>query len=43
MCTMKNILKLKWFRFSSLKANARTSQFMVLGDKSCYEHILKIN
>ena len=38
---MKNILK--WFRLNSLKANTGKFQFMILGDKSCYEHILKIN
>ena len=41
ICTMKNILK--WFRLNSLKANTGKFQFMILGDKSCYEHILKIN
>ena len=38
---MKNILK--WFRLNSLKANPGKLQFMVLGDKTCYKHILKIN
>ena len=38
---MKNILK--WFRLNSLKANTRKFQFMVLGDKTCYKHISKIN
>ena len=41
ICTMKNILK--WFRLNSLKANPGKFQLMVLGDKSCYKHILKIN
>ena len=40
-CTMKNILK--WFRLNSFKANCGKFQFMVLGDKTCYKHILKIN
>ena len=38
---MKNILK--WFRFNSLKTNPGKSQFMILGDKSLYKHILKTN
>ena len=37
--TMKNILK--WFRLNSFKANPRKFQFMILGDKTCYKHILK--
>ena len=41
ICTMKNILK--WFRLNSLKANPGKFQFMILGDKTCYKHILKIN
>ena len=41
ICTMKNILK--WFRLNSLKANSGKLQFMILGDKTCYKHILKIN
>ena len=41
ICTMKNILK--WLRLNSLKANPGKFQFMILGDKSCYECILKIN
>ena len=41
ICTMKNILK--WFRLNSLKANPGKFQFMIVGDKTCYEHILKIN
>ena len=36
---MKNMLKR--FRLNSLKANPRKFQFMILGDKPCYEHILK--
>ena len=39
-CTMSNILKR--FRLNSLKANTGKFQFMILGDKSFYEHILKI-
>ena len=39
MFTMKNILK--WFRLNSFKANPRKFQFMILGDKTCYKHILK--
>ena len=38
---MKNILK--WFRLYSLKANPGKFQFMILGDRTCYKHILKIN
>ena len=38
---MKNVLK--WFMLNSLKANPRKFQFMILGDKICYKHILKIN
>ena len=41
ICTMKNVLK--WFMLNSLKANPGKFQFMVLGDKTCYKHILKIN
>ena len=41
ICAMKNILK--WFRLNSLKANPGKFQFMILGDKTCYKHILKIN
>ena len=41
ICTMKNILK--WFRLNSFKANPGKFQFMILGDKSCYECIVKIN
>ena len=40
-CTMKNMLK--WFRLNSWKANLKKFQFMIVGDKSCYEVILKIN
>ena len=39
--TAKNILK--WFRLNSLKANPGKFQFIILGDKTCYKHILKIN
>ena len=38
---MENVLK--WFMLSSLKANPRKFQLMILGDKTCYKHILKIN
>ena len=38
---MKNILK--WFRLNSLKANPGKFQFMILGNKTCHKHILKIN
>ena len=38
---MKNILKR--FRLDSLKANPGKFQFMILGNKTCYKHILKIN
>ena len=38
---MKNILK--WFRLNSLKVNSGKFQFMILGEKACYKHILKIN
>ena len=41
ICTMKNILK--WFMLNSLKAYSRKFQFMILSDKTCYKHILKIN
>ena len=41
ICTMKNILK--WFRLTSLKANSGKFQLMILSDKTCYKHILKIN
>ena len=41
ICVMKNILKC--FRLNSVKFNLEKFQFMILGDKSCYEHILKIN
>ena len=39
--TIKNILK--WFRLSSLKANPRNFQIMILSDKTYCKHILKIN
>ena len=32
---------LKWFRLNSLKANP--GKFMILDDKTCYKHILKID
>ena len=38
---MKNVLK--WFMLNSLKANPGKFQFMILGDKTCYKHILKID
>ena len=38
---MKN--KLKWFRLNYLQANPGKFQFVILCDKTCYEHILKIN
>ena len=38
ICAMKNILK--WFRLNPLKANPEKFQFMILGDKTCYEHSL---
>ena len=41
ICTMKNVLK--WFMLNSLKANPGKFQFMILGDKTCYKHMLKIN
>ena len=34
ICTIKNILK--WFRLNFLKANLGKFQFMILGDKTCY-------
>ena len=41
ICTMKNILK--WFRLNYFKADPGEFQFKILGDKTCYEHMLKIN
>ena len=41
ICTMKNILK--WFRLNHFKADPGEFQFKILGDKTCYEHMLKIN
>ena len=41
ICDTNSILN--WFRLNSLKANPGKSQFMVLGDKSHPEHILKMN
>ena len=34
---------MKWFRLNSLKTNPGKFQFMILTDKTCYKHILKIN
>ena len=34
---------LKRFRLNSLKANPGKFQIMILGNKTCYKHILKIN
>ena len=39
ICTMKNV---KWFRLNSLKLIPESFK-KFLGDKTCYEHILKIN
>ena len=39
--TMKN--KLKCFSLNSLKTYPGKFQFTILGDKTCYKHILKIN
>ena len=33
----------QWFRLNSLKANSGRFQFMILGDKTCYKHIFKID
>ena len=41
ICTMKNVLK--WSMLNYLKANPGKSEFMILGDKTCYKHILKVN
>ena len=41
ICTMKSTLK--WFSLHSLKPNPGKFQIMILGDKICYEYILKIN
>ena len=41
ICTMKNIFKC--LRLNSFKADPRKFQFMILGEKTCYKHILKIN
>ena len=38
---MKNVLK--WFMLNSLKTNPGKFQLMILGDKTCYKHILKLN
>ena len=38
---MKNMFK--WFMLNSLKAAPEKFQFMILGEKIYYEHILKIN
>ena len=40
ICTMKNTLK--WFRLNSLKANPGKFQFMILSNKTYYEHMLNI-
>ena len=32
-----------WNRLHFLKANPGKFQFLILGDKTCYEHMLKIN
>ena len=37
---MKKILK--WFRSNSWKANLGKFQFLIILDKTCYDHILKI-
>ena len=37
---IKNVLKL--FMLNSLKANPGKFQFMILGDKTRYKHILKL-
>ena len=34
---------LNWFRLNSLKDNPGKFQIMILGDKSQYRHIFKIN
>ena len=34
---------LKWFRLKYLKANPGKFQYMILGNKTCFKHILKIN
>ena len=41
ICTMKNMLK--WFKLNSLKANPGKFHFMILDDKTCHKHILKID
>ena len=41
VCTTKNILK--WFRLNSGKANLEKFQFLIVGNKTCYKRILKIN
>ena len=38
---MKNILN--WFRSNSSKTIPGKFQFMILGDETCYKHILKNN
>ena len=38
---MKNLLK--WSRLNSLKPNPGRIQYMILGDKTCYKHILKVD
>ena len=39
--TQKSILN--WLRINSSKAYPRKFQFMILGDKLCHKHVLKIN
>ena len=41
ICSLKNMFK--WFRLNSFKAIPGKFQFMILGDKTCYKYILKIN
>ena len=35
--------RIEWLMLNSLKANPGKFQFMILGEKTCYKHILKIN
>ena len=39
--SMKNILK--WFRLNPLKPNPGKFKLIMLGDKTCHKHILKMN
>ena len=39
-CPTKNIMK--WFKLNSFKTDPGKFQFMILGDKTFYEHILQI-